>query len=81
MRTTLNLDEDALQAARHVAQRERMSLGEAVSMLVRQGATQPLGSARGNVTPPLRGRFALLPLRDEIVTSAHVRDLMDREGI
>lgn len=81
MRTTINLDEDALLAARHMAQRERVSLGEAVSMLVRRGASQPLPAARGGVAAPLRGRFALLPVRDEVVTTAHVRELMDREGI
>ena len=37
MRTTINIAEDALLAARHVAQRERISLGEAVSELVRRG--------------------------------------------
>ncbi len=26
---------------------------------------------------PLRGRFALLPMRDEVVTVEHVRELMD----
>jgi hypothetical protein len=30
---------------------------------------------------PLRGRFALLPARDEIVTAGHVRALMEREGV
>lgn len=30
---------------------------------------------------PLRGRFALLPGRDEVITVEHVRDLMAREGI
>ncbi len=30
---------------------------------------------------PLRGRFALLPVRDEIITAEHVRELMEREGM
>ena len=37
MRTTLNLAEDALIAARNIAQRERLSLGEVVSELIRRG--------------------------------------------
>ncbi|HWH80613.1 MAG TPA: hypothetical protein VNU71_00085 [Burkholderiaceae bacterium] len=79
MRTTLNLADDALLAAKQVAARERVSLGEAVSQLVRAGAgaQQPMRTR----ALPLRGRFALLPKRDEIVTPEHVRELMDREGI
>jgi hypothetical protein len=79
MRTTLNLADDALLVAKQVAARSRLSLGEAVSQLVRAGA-----SARPNAPSkdmPLRGRFALLPQRDEIITSEHVRELMEREGI
>lgn len=80
MRTTIHLDEDALLAARHLAQRERLSLGEAVSELVRRGA------AAGTKAPSregsrLRGRFALLPARDEVIAAQHVRELMNREGI
>ena len=79
MRTTLNLEDDALLVAKRMAERQRLSLGEAVSKLVRAGA-----QAGHSATPrsqPLRGRFALLPQRDEIITPEHVRDLMEREGI
>jgi len=44
MRTTINIAEDALLAARHLAQRERMPLGDAISQLVRCGAV-PLPAA------------------------------------
>lgn len=37
MRTTIDLDEDAPIAARHIARRERLPMGEAVSALVRRG--------------------------------------------
>ena len=78
MRTTLNLEEDALLIAKRYASREKLSLGEAVSRLVRQGA-QPQAAAAKRGT--LRGRFALLPARDEVITPEHVRELMEREGI
>jgi len=81
MRTTLNLADDALIAARNVAQRERLSLGDAVSELIRRGSTAGSPSATAVAQPPLRGRFALLSLRDELITPQHVRDLMEREGI
>ena len=62
-----------------VAARDRISLGEAISRLVRQGATaQPQATA---APTPLRGRFALLPQRDEVITPDHIRQLMEREGL
>lgn len=79
MRTTLSISEDALLIARQLAARQGISLGEAVSELLRAGArahaAQPARSA------PLRGRFALLPARDEVITVEQVRELMEREGI
>ena len=81
MRTTVNIAEDALIAARNVAQRERISLGDAISELVRRGATAGSAPAALRQAVPLRGRFALLPARDEVVTPQQVRELMEREGI
>ncbi len=78
-RTTLSIDDDALLIARRLAARENLSLGQAVSELVRVGASmhaaQPVRQAA------LRGRFALLPARDETITVEHIRELMEREGI
>jgi hypothetical protein len=79
MRTTLNVAEDALIAARHVAQRERLSLGDAVSELVRRGVAA--GAQAAQPQAKLKGRFTLLPARGEIITTQHVRDLMERESI
>ena len=78
MRITLNLEDDALLVAKRYARRENLSLGEAVSQLVRQ-ATQRTADAMPHAE--LRGRFALLPARGDIITVRHVRELMDREGI
>ena len=80
MRTTLNLAEDALIAAQTLARRQQISLGDAVSELVRRGATLTTG-APAAAPKALRGRFALLPRRDEVVTAEHVRALMEREGV
>jgi hypothetical protein len=41
-RTTLTLDDDAMKAAKEHAARHRMTLGQAVSELVKQGAERPL---------------------------------------
>ncbi len=79
MRTTLNLSEDAFLTAQSHARRLKISLGEAVSRLIRD-ATLP-HAARSTTAAPLRGRFALAPMRDEVITVEHVRELMEREGI
>lgn len=79
MRTTLALDDDIVAYARANAQRERISLGEAVSRLARQGI-QAQAQPRAMLAEP-RSRYALLPARAETITAQHVRDLMDREGI
>ena len=81
MRTTINLDEDAAIAARNVSQREKLSLGAAISELIRRGVNAGAPAALHKPEPGLRGRFALLPARDEIITPQHVRELMEREGI
>jgi len=81
MRTTINLSEDAAIAARNVAQRENLSLGEAISELIRRGVSSADPVALGSSTAALRGRFALLPARDEIITPQQVRELMERESI
>ncbi len=81
MRTTLNLEDDALIAAQSLARRRKISLGEAVSELVRKGAAVGSQASLTASSAPLRGRFALLPQRDEVITADHIRDLMEREGI
>ena len=79
MRTTLAIDDDIFAYARSHAQRERISIGEAVSRLARDGI-------RAQNTPMAKAakpgsKYALLPARGEIITTEHVRDLMDQEGI
>ena len=79
MRTTLALDDDVFAFARARAQREHVTVGQMISRLARDGI-------RAQNTPRLqaampKSKFALLPARDEIITTEHVRDLMDQEGI
>lgn len=78
MRTTVNLDEDIYDLAREQARRQKISIGEAISALVRQGLRAQSRPAFIGVP---RSRFALLPARDEVITSEHVRTLMEQEGI
>jgi hypothetical protein len=50
MRTTLNLDDDVMEAARSIADTERRPLGEVVSELARRGLApqrMPFGDEQG----------------------------------
>jgi hypothetical protein len=58
MRTTLAIDDDILAAAKHLAERERKTLGEVISALARQGLTR---ASRGSRTD--RNGVPLLPGR------------------
>lgn len=58
MRTTLAIDDDVLAAAKHLAERDRKTLGEVVSALARQGLSRGSRSARTE-----RNGVPLLPLR------------------
>lgn len=79
MRTTLAVDDDVFAFARAHAQRERISIGQAISRLARDGI-RAQGAPRARAALPT-SKFALLPARTEIITTEHVRDLMDQEGI
>ena len=79
MRTTLTLDEDVFNIARQKAQREHLSIGAAVSELMRLGIRSMQMPAIQCPAP--RSKYAVLPARHEIITSEHVYKLMEHEGI
>ena len=71
-RTTLKLEDDALRVAKVHASRHRISLGEAVSELVRQAAGQPLVTESRNGFEVVR-----LRRRSPKVTTAIIDKLRD----
>ena len=79
MRTTLALDEDVFNIARQKAQRENLSIGAAVSELMRLGIRSMQMPAAQR--PATRSKYAVLPARNEMITSEHVYKLMEQEGI
>ena len=71
-RTTLKLESDAMKVAKAHAQRHGLTLGRAVSELVRKGAERPL------VTEDRSGlRILRLNRRSPKVTTALIDDLRD----
>lgn len=79
MRTTLDIEEDVLQAARELAEREGSTVGRVISALARRGLMAPDRKTKPPRSP--RRGVPLLPSRGEVVTLDHVRGLMDHEGI
>ena len=75
MRTTLNLDDDVLETARALAARDRRSLGEVVSDLVRR-AVEPAAGAAAE-----RNGIPLFPVRGgaRVVTSEIVNELLEED--
>ena len=81
MRTTLDIDEDVLLAAREHAAREHKSLGAVISALARESLRRPPQPAGRRAAARSGGRFAVLPRRDEVITVERVRGLQDAEGV
>ena len=76
MRTTLDLDEDVLQAAKELAVTHRVTAGKMVSDLVRKALT-PTGPV-----PKVRNGVPLLPRRRPgapILTMKLINELRDEE--
>ena len=83
MRTTLDIDDDLLAAAKDLARREHTTAGEMISRLVRrsltgeQGASKPSRSRRAAVAG-----FQPFAARAEVIaTNAQVDALRDAEGV
>lgn len=74
MRTTLSLDDDVVEIAKDYATVKNLSLGAAVSDLVRKGIGAPLPVRLVN------GLYvADLPPDSPVVTAERVKELMDEE--
>jgi len=60
MRTTLSIDDDILLTAKHLAERDRKTVGEVISELARQGLARATRVARTE-----RNGVLLLPRRHD----------------
>ena len=72
MRTTLAITDDALELARKLARQKQVSLGEAVSELVRRGARLPVPTTERQGLTVVR-----LPKGSSRVTAAAIEDLLE----
>ena len=73
MRTTLDIEDDVLQAAKELVQRNGGTAGQVISDLARRGLNAPPPKRRRG----LRGGVPVLPSRGERVTLEHVKKIQD----
>jgi hypothetical protein len=79
VRTTLDIDDDVLQAVKELAHREGGTAGKVISTLARRGLTTPV--VISIKTSGLRNGVPVLPSRGEIITLEHIQQLADEEGV
>ncbi|MBA3596132.1 MAG: hypothetical protein H0W40_01955 [Methylibium sp.] len=84
MRTTLDIEDDVLAAAKELARRERKSAGAVLSELARRALTGAPASgtapARSGRKPAVAG-FRAFPARGKVVTDELIDALRDAEGL
>jgi hypothetical protein len=73
MRTTLNIDDDILLAAKELAAREGKTAGQVLSELARRGIRAPAAAAERS---RVRNGFEILPAAGRVVTSELVQRLL-----
>lgn len=80
MRTTLDIADDILAAAKELARRENRTAGEVISDLARKALT---GASSQNRVRERKGVYGFqpFPARDKVVTNEIIDDLRDREGV
>jgi len=74
VRTTISLEDDAVEAIQAFARSRRLSLGKAASELIRRGSLFQLGTKRKNGLP-------VLDASDDfpVITTEHVHELLEEE--
>jgi Arc/MetJ family transcription regulator len=83
MRTTIDIDDDLLAAAKELARRENMTAGQIVSRLLREGLTGTRKNPAGRREGQRRGVAGFRPFtgRGKAVTNEQVNALRDAEGV
>lgn len=83
MRTTLDIDDDVLNAAKELARRENVSAGQIISRMLRDVLTGKLQDAQRRPTANASAftGFTSFAPRGQVVTDDKVNQLRDKEGI
>jgi hypothetical protein len=78
MRTTLDIADDVLAAAKELARRQGRTAGEVISALARQALT---GGQRGVREAPAAYGFRPFPAGNRVVTDEIIDELRDHDGV
>lgn len=76
MRTTLQIDDDVLGAAKELAARERKTAGKVISELARRG----IHAHDGRKTKKIINGFEIFPADDRVVTPQLVQKILDESA-
>ncbi|WP_296808348.1 hypothetical protein [Thiocapsa sp.] len=82
MRTTLDIDDQVLNAAKEIARRQRKTAGAVISELARRALTQPLPEQQAPLSEP-QPFCGFRPLASEgrVVTDDLVERLREQDGV
>ncbi|MBU1187672.1 MAG: antitoxin [Gammaproteobacteria bacterium] len=80
MRTTLNIDDEVLQAAKALARQQRKTTGEVLSELARRAITGVPAEVGADLTNACHG-FVPFPSRGGIVTDELIASLRELEDV
>lgn len=81
MRTTIDIEDDVLEAAKEIARREHISAGRVISRLLRTALTQPTNHATDTDTKTVGGFRPFNAPDARIVSNDKVNQLRDEEGV
>ena len=82
MRTTLDIDDDLIAAAKELARRERSTAGQIISRLLRQSLTGTAPAPDRKGPARIAGGFRPFPAREGVVSNNEQVDrLRDSEGV
>ena len=76
MRTTLDIDDDVLTAAKELARAQKTTAGQVISNLARQALTGGVAETQAEY----RGGFRLLPRTGRVITSEMVSKWLEEDG-
>lgn len=81
MRTTLDIADDVLQAAKEIARRDRTTAGDVISTLARQSLTRPAATPVGGVeeSAAIYG-FRAFPSRGTVITDSLIDRLREDDA-
>ncbi|MEI6675509.1 MAG: CopG family transcriptional regulator [Verrucomicrobiota bacterium] len=83
MRTTLEIDDDVLLAAKELAIKQRKTAGKIVSEIFRRGMRMGSSAPAVKEGQPyaMKNGIPILPSRGELVTTEHVQRVMEKENL